>query len=145
MGVALLAVGWIARDGAWPVAPTTALLVCAGAGHACGFSPLTSRLTTVVRPAQAGDLSGLVITASLAGQILGVAVFAGVYLSAATHSSAHALALTTWLLATTLLVTAVCARAARARPSRAVCTAVPADPAAHDAGAGAVPYGSRPT
>ena len=106
MAVMLLAVGLIARGGAWPVALMTPLLLCGGAAHACAFSPLAARLTTVVRAEQAADLSGLVLTASLVGQVVGVAVFVGVYLSAAPQGSAHAFALTTIALAVALAAVA---------------------------------------
>ena len=106
MAAVLLAVGLIARGGAWPVALMTPLLLCGGAAHACAFSPLTARLTTVVGVEQVADLSGLVLTASLVGQVVGVAVFVGVYLSAAPQGSAHAFALTTVALAVTLVAAA---------------------------------------
>jgi MFS family permease len=109
MAAALLGVGLIAAGGGWPVALTTPLLFAGGAGHACGFSPLANRLTGAVRPEQAADLSGLLMTASLVGSVLGIAVFAGVYLGAATDGSAHALAITTGALAAALVVTAGCA------------------------------------
>jgi hypothetical protein len=73
---------------------TTPLLFAGGVGHACGFSPPANRLTAAVRPEQAADLSGLALTASLVGSVLGIAVFVGVYLGAAPHGSAHALAIT---------------------------------------------------
>jgi MFS family permease len=106
MAAVLLAVGLIARGGVWPVALMTPLLLCGGAAHACAFSPLTARLTTVVGAEQVADLSGLVLMASLIGQVVGVAVFVGVYLSAAPHGSAHAFALTTVALAVVLVAVA---------------------------------------
>jgi MFS family permease len=109
MGAGLLGVGLLAAGGGWPVGLTTPLLFAAGAGHACGFSPLAARLTAAVRAEQAADLSGLVLTASLVGQVLGVAAFAGIYLGAAARGSAHALELTTGALAGSLAVTAACA------------------------------------
>jgi hypothetical protein len=66
-------------------------------------------LHAAVRPAQASDLSGLVLTASLIGQVLGIAAFVGLYLDAAPHRAAHALALTTGAIAAALIVTTVCA------------------------------------
>jgi MFS family permease len=109
VATALLAVGVSARRGGWSVALMTPLLLCGGAAHACAFSPLAARLTTVVRTEQAADLSGLVLTASLVGQVVGVAVFAGVYLSAATQDSADALAITTVALGAALVALAGCA------------------------------------
>jgi len=91
------------------VALTTPLLLCGGAAHACAFSPLAARLTTVVRSQQAADLSGLVLTASLVGQVVGVAVFVGVYLSAALPGSAHAFVLTTAGLSVALVALGGCA------------------------------------
>jgi|SRR5215218_456694 len=123
MGAALLGVGLIAAGGGWPAALTTPLLFAGGAGHACGFSPLASRMTAVVRRAQAADLSGLVLTASLVGQVLGVAAFVGLYLGAASQGSAHALALTTGVLAVALVATGACAVVAvkRALPVGRLC------------------------
>jgi hypothetical protein len=78
-------------------------------GHACGFSPVANRLAATVLPTQAADISGLVLTASLVGNVLGVAAFAGVYLGAVPHGSGHALALTTAVIALALVCTAACA------------------------------------
>jgi MFS family permease len=109
MGSALLAIGLLADGGGWRVAATAPLLFLGGVGHACGFSPLANRLTTIVRSDQAADLSGLVITASLTGNVLGVAAFTGVYFGAAPDGSAHALATTTAVIAAALVPTAACA------------------------------------
>lgn len=117
MGGSLLAVGLIADGGGWPLAGVTPFLFAAGAGHAYGFSPLTNRLSTAIAASQVGDLSGLILTASLIGVVIGVAAFVGVYLSAASHGGGHALALTTVLLCAVLLATAACARRALA-PAR---------------------------
>jgi len=118
MGAGFAAIGVVTAGGGWPVAPTTGLLFCAGAGHGCGFSPLASRLTNLVRPAQAADLSGLIITASIVGQVVGVAAFVDLYLSALPYGSAHALALTTSVMAAALLPTAACARSALRRSTQ---------------------------
>lgn len=114
MGAALLAVGLIVDHGGWPLALTTPTLFAAGVGHACGFSPLANRLTTLVAPAQAADLSGLILTADFVGMALGAASFVGLYLSAVPYGSAHALAITTGAIAAALIVTAACARVALA-------------------------------
>jgi Major Facilitator Superfamily len=116
MGTALLGIGLSADDYGWSPALTTPLLFAGGLGHACGFSPLTDRLAAAVRAAEAAQLSGLILTASLVGQVVGVAGFVGLYLSAAAGGSAHALAVTTWALSIVLALTAVCAfRATAAR------------------------------
>jgi MFS family permease len=116
MGAALLAVGLVANGGSWPVMLATPLLFIGGVGHACGFSPLANRLTQVVRPDQSADLSGLVMTSSLVGNVLGVAAFVGIYLGAAPQGSARALTITTGVLAGALIVTAACAARAFAAP-----------------------------
>jgi len=118
MGTALLAVGLLAGGGRWHAALMLPLLCAGGVGHALAFSPLANRLTTVVRPDQAADLSGLVLTATLVGTSTGVAAFVGVYLSLAPHGSAPALAVTTAVLAGVLVVTAACALRASASRSR---------------------------
>ncbi|HEY7074869.1 MAG TPA: MFS transporter [Solirubrobacteraceae bacterium] len=118
MGGAVAAIGVLAARGGWPLGAIAPLLIAAGAGHACGFSPLTNRMAGLVRPDQAADLSGLIMTGSLVGQVLGIAAFAGVYLGAAAQGAAHALADTTGLLAAALALTAACG--ARASSPRGV-------------------------
>jgi MFS family permease len=118
LAATLLVVGRVAAGDAWPVVPAIPLLFLAGAAHACAFSPLAARLTDVVRSDQAADLSGLVLTASLIGQVIGVAGFGGVYFSAGSHGSAHAFAATTMALGGTLIGIAVCAYLAQRAPRR---------------------------
>jgi MFS family permease len=109
MAATLVVVGLVANGGGWPVTLMTPLLFLGGAAHACAFSPLAARLTDAVRAEQAPDLSGLVLTASLVGQVVGVAAFVGVYLGAAPQGSAHAFTLTTVTLGAALIVVAGCA------------------------------------
>jgi hypothetical protein len=119
MGTAFLGIGSSADGRGWSPAVNTPLLFAAGLGHACGFSPLTDRLAAAVREGEAAQLSGLILTASLVGQVVGIAAFVGVYLSVAARSSAHALAVTTWALFLALALTAAFAfRATDARLTR---------------------------
>jgi hypothetical protein len=106
MGAALLGIGLSADDHSWSTAVATPLLFAAGVAHACGFSPVAERLTDAVQEAQAAQLSGLILTASLVGQVVGIAAFVGVYLSAAARGSAEGLAVTTLALCGTLALTA---------------------------------------
>jgi hypothetical protein len=106
MGTALLGIGLIADAHGWSPALTTPLLFAAGFGQACAFSPLAVRLAGAIHQAQAAQLSGLILTASLVGQVVGIAVFVGIYLSAEAEGSAHGLAVTTWGLFATLALTA---------------------------------------
>jgi MFS family permease len=124
MGAALLAVGLVAARGGWPPALTIPLLFAGGVGHACGFSPVAGRLTAAALPAQAADISGLVLTASLVGNVLGVATFAGIYLGAASRGSGDALALTTGVIAFALVCTAAFARRAVTSRRRAATMAL---------------------
>jgi MFS family permease len=103
MATALFGIGLIAARGGWPIALMTPLLLLGGGAHALAFSPLAARLTTVVPAGQAAELSGLVLTASLVGQVLGVVVFAGIYLSSAPQGSAHAFGRTTIALSIALI------------------------------------------
>jgi hypothetical protein len=112
MGLALLTVGLASANGQWAPAVTTPLLFAGGVGHAWAFSPLASRLTASVGGANAADMSGFILTASLVGQVIGVAAFTGIYLSHASGDPGSALALTTGALAATTILTAACARAA---------------------------------
>jgi hypothetical protein len=109
MGAGVVGIGLSASGHRWSPALTTPLLFAAGVGHACGFSPLADRPAGAVQQAQAAHLSGLILTASLLGQVVGIAGFVGVYLSAAAQGSAHALAVTTWVLSCVLVLTAACA------------------------------------
>lgn len=117
MGSALLAVGLIAGHGQWPTLATAPLLFAAGAGHALGFAPLTNRMTSAIQASQAADLSGLILTASLIGQVIGLASLTDIYLSAAHHGPAHALTVTTVAVAATLVITTACARRAPTEPA----------------------------
>jgi hypothetical protein len=120
MGIALLGIGLSADGHGWSTALTTPLLFAAGIGHAWAFSPLADRLAGAVRPAQAAQLSGLILTASVVGQVVvGVVAFVGVYLTAGAQSPAHGLALTTSVLSLVLALTAAsAARATVARKSK---------------------------
>jgi hypothetical protein len=109
MATAFLGIGLSVEGHRWSPALSTPLLFAAGLGHACGFSPLAHRLAGAVRPAQAAHLSGLILSASLVGQVVGIAAFVAVYLSSAARSSAHGLVVTTWALSCVLALTAACA------------------------------------
>ena len=124
MGSALLAIGVVASGGGWPLGATLPLLFSGGVGHAWGFSPLATRLTAAVRSSQAADMSGLVLTASLIGNVLGTSGFVGIYLAAAPDGSARALEITTAALAGVLVVTAACGYRALA-PIRAAARTAP--------------------
>jgi hypothetical protein len=114
MGVALLGVGALADRGGWPVLATAPLLFAGGVGHACGYSPLASRLTTLVPAGLVTELSGLLMIAALTGSVLGVAALAGLYLGLAGHGSGHAVEVVTLAALGALLVACACAARALA-------------------------------
>jgi hypothetical protein len=132
MGAALLGVGLASANDHWAVAVTTPLLFAGGVGHAWGFSPLASRLTSSIGDANAADMSGFILTASVVGQAIGVAGFTGIYLGHASDNSGSALALTTGAVAATAILTAACARTLRrgapAEALRPLATGVCASP-----------------
>jgi MFS family permease len=125
VGAHLLAAAW--RPALLLNAPVGALLLFAARRGLPTMAPgpprrldlvgsvvLSAALLTLVLP-----LTFLIMTASLVGQVLGVAGFVGIYLDAAPHGAAHALALTTGALAAALIAATVCAYTAFARrPSR---------------------------
>jgi MFS family permease len=100
----------LAGDG-WPAVPSIPLLLLAGAGHAAGFSPLVDRITGAVGAAQASSVSALTNTGVLLSNVLAIAVFGGVYLSAP-GTLAHVTGLLAALL---VLAAAAAAVAARSR------------------------------
>jgi hypothetical protein len=57
MTASLVTTSVLVRHGRWPLDLAETLLLAAGIGHAPGFSRLAHRLTTLVPPAQATDLS----------------------------------------------------------------------------------------
>ncbi|MCW6009314.1 MFS transporter [Micromonospora sp. CPCC 205371] len=82
---------WLVGRYGWPVLAASALLLVAGAGHAAGFTPVVTRITTLVTPAQAASLSALISTGSLLSSVLGVAAIGGVYLAVGTFGASVAL------------------------------------------------------
>jgi MFS family permease len=108
MAGSLVAVGALATAGRSP-ADALPVLVLAGAGHACGFSPLTSRLASAIAPGSIADLSGLLLTASLIGTVVGSAAISGVYLGDVPSGSGAALGRTTLAVGAVLVLGAACA------------------------------------
>jgi len=124
LGPLLMAVGVLVAAGREPGAPMLAALLVGGAGHAFGFAPLSQRLAAAVSPHQTADLSGLLLTASLIGSVLGTTAIGGVYLGAASGTaSGAALSRTAPVIAAVLLATAA---AACVRPRRPRIAAAPA-------------------
>jgi len=97
------------RGGPW----LTLVLVLYGVGMGAAFSPLLTQALVHVPGSEAADASGLLTTTIQLSQVIGVAVFGGLFLSLAAHQQAHASATAVstvfiWLAALTLLAI-VCA------------------------------------
>jgi MFS family permease len=125
MGAAIVLAA--ATGGHGPTAATLAALLVAGGGHACGFAPLSQRLAAAVPPARAADLSGLILTASLVGSVVGATALSGLYLGRldALASSGAALQRTALAIAAVLVITAA-AGAVSTAPSRTATARSPA-------------------
>jgi MFS family permease len=74
------------RGGAW----LELALIGYGIGMGAAFSPLLTHALVHVPPARAADASGLLTTTIQLSQVVGVAVFGGVFLSLAAHPRPHA-------------------------------------------------------
>ena len=66
------------------------LLVVYRIGMGAAFSPVLAQALVHVPSSQAADASGLLITAMQLSQVVGVAVFGGLFLSLAARQQAHA-------------------------------------------------------
>ncbi|MEV7404096.1 MFS transporter [Streptomyces sp. NPDC091267] len=86
VGFTLVAVGsavlgLVMRDGGDGGAGLYVAFVIIGAGLALGFSPTLTGALANVRPEDAADASGLLVTVTQLGQLIGVAVFGTLYLN----------------------------------------------------------------
>ena len=73
------------RGGSWLIA----LLLVLGLGYGLSFSPLLTQALVHVPMRSAADASGLLTTTIQLSQVVGVAVFGGVFLSLAAHPGPH--------------------------------------------------------
>jgi hypothetical protein len=92
------------RGGPW----LELVLIAYGVGMGAAFSPLLTQALVHVPGSEAADASGLLTTTIQLSQVIGVAVFGGLFLSLATHQQAHASATAVstvllWLAALTVL------------------------------------------
>ncbi len=91
----------------WAALP---LLALAGAGHGAGYGPLVNQMVLRVRERDGPALSGLVTTATMLAEVVGVAALGSLYLGTAKPgspaSSAAALALVAFTIALAALLSA---------------------------------------
>lgn len=89
----------------WAALP---LLFAAGAGHGAGYGPLVNQMTLRVRERDGPALSGLVTTATMLAEVVGVAALGSLYLGAlgpdSPTSSGAALALVAFAIAVAALL-----------------------------------------
>jgi EmrB/QacA subfamily drug resistance transporter len=74
------------RGGPWLLL----VLICFGVGMGAAFSPLLAQALVHVPAARAADASGVLTTTIQLSQVIGVAVFGGVFLNLAAHAQPHA-------------------------------------------------------
>jgi MFS family permease len=101
----------VSRHG-WPAPAAAVLLLCAGGGHAAGFSPLFARIGALVGARHASALSALGNTGALMAGAASVAGLAGLYLAVAEHRPTRShlgLSRVAVAIDAVLLVTAGCA------------------------------------
>ncbi|MFJ7197709.1 MULTISPECIES: MFS transporter [unclassified Streptomyces] len=112
MAVAAVAVGLLMRDGGDGGPALYVAFVVMGVGMALGFGPTLTRALADVRPKDAADASGALVTVTQLGQLTGVAAVGTLYLNRldaqGAQGSGHAL----WVCALALFAAAVAGAAA---------------------------------
>ncbi|MBT2505184.1 MFS transporter [Streptomyces sp. ISL-98] len=100
--VSSAAVGLVLRDGGDGGFAMYAAFAGVGAGLALGFSPTLTGALARVRPEDAADASGLLVTVTQLGQLLGVATFGTLFLNRLNALGAHAYGEALWVCALAL-------------------------------------------
>ncbi|WP_245721744.1 MFS transporter [Nocardia crassostreae] len=115
--LSMASMGLLLRDGSEPGVSALVVFAVQGAGLGLGFGPLVARATSRVPVAVAADASGILVTGTQLGVVVGIASFGSLFLSLAgttTLSASHAFAVTGLATGAIALVAAVLAvRAAR--------------------------------
>ncbi|MFJ2878677.1 MFS transporter [Streptomyces sp. NPDC086796] len=106
VAAASLAVGLLLRDGGDGGPALYAAFVVMGVGLALGFSPTLTRALADVRPKDAADASGVLVTVTQLGQLTGVAAFGTLYLNRLDAQGAQGSGQALWVCALALSVAA---------------------------------------
>ncbi|MFF8842899.1 MFS transporter [Streptomyces sp. NPDC015127] len=106
-GLAGAAVGALLRDGGDGGPLLYAACVASGVGMAAAYSPTLTGALATVRQEDAADASGLLVTVTQLGQIIGVAAFGTLFLGRLTAPGPQGSADALWV--TTLALAAACA------------------------------------
>ncbi|GAA3484642.1 MFS transporter [Streptomyces yanii] len=107
VAVASVGVGLVMRDGGDGGFMLYAALVAMGIGMSLGFSPLLTRALANVRPEDAADASGVLVTVTQLGQLIGVATFGTLYLNRLDAPGAHGFSHALWVCALALSAAAI--------------------------------------
>ncbi|MFG3530564.1 MFS transporter [Streptomyces sp. NPDC047917] len=112
VAVASLAVGLLMRGGGDGGPVLYAAFAAMGVGLALGFSPTLTRALADVRPKDAADASGVLVTVTQLGQLTGVAAFGTLYLNRLDAQGAQGSGQALWACALALSAAAVAGAAA---------------------------------
>ncbi|MFF1921584.1 MFS transporter [Streptomyces sp. NPDC058221] len=100
------ALGLLMRDGGEGGAGLYVVFVIIGVGMALGFSPTLTGALSNVRPEDAADASGVLVTVTQLGQLCGVAVFGTLYLNRLDSPGAQGSGEALWVCALALAAAA---------------------------------------
>ncbi|WP_411079000.1 MFS transporter [Streptomyces sp. cmx-18-6] len=107
VALATAAVGLLLRDGSDGGPVLHAVFAVWGVGLAIGFSPTLTEALATVRPEDAADASGVLVTVTQLGQLIGVATFGTLYLERLDGAGADASARALAACAAALVATAI--------------------------------------
>lgn len=102
VAVGAVSVGFVLRDGGDGGAGLYAGFLLMGCGVALGFSPTLTGALANVRPQDAADASGVLLTVAQLGQLIGIAVFGTLYLNRLDTAGAHGSGEALWVCALAL-------------------------------------------
>ncbi|MEN8650492.1 MFS transporter [Streptomyces sp. 21So2-11] len=102
-----VAVGLALRDGGTGGLGLYVAFIGVGAGLALGFSPTLTGALAAVRPQDAADAGGVLVTSTQLGQLIGVATFGTLYLNGLDAPGAYAYADALWTCAIALAVASI--------------------------------------
>ncbi|MFI6723371.1 MFS transporter [Streptomyces atratus] len=107
VAVASVAIGLLMRDGGDGGPWLYAAFAIVGSGMALGFSPTLTGVLANVRPEDAADASGVLVTVTQLGQLIGVATFGTLYLNRLDASGVQGSGQALWECALALSVAAI--------------------------------------
>lgn len=106
-GVSAVGVAWVMRYGEPGGAVMYVAFAGFGVGGSLGFSPTLTGALATVRQEDAADASGLLVTVTQLGQLIGVAAFGALFLARLDEPGAHVSADALWVCALALGAAAI--------------------------------------